>query len=283
MPERSAKPAGAPDPDGSDGDAALPFAVADPGIALLTIARTARRNAFTDATVAAFARRLEAVSADSGLRVLIVTGAGRAFSAGFDLGHADAAPGQDAIGEASAWTARQEAFASIVTRLRALRVPVIAAVNGPAHGAGLGLALACEIRIAAESADFAAAFVRVGMSSCDIGVSWLLPRSVGQARAFDMMLTGRAVGAAEAERIGLVSETVPDARLLPRALEVARSIVAHDAFAIWMTKRGGWANAEAASLQAAIELENRSQILARSTGELARAAQAFKARRRGGS
>jgi enoyl-CoA hydratase len=214
--------------------------------------------------------------------VLVLTGAGRAFSAGFDLGHAHAAPAQDALGEAAAWTARQEAFASIVTRLRALRQPVIAAVNGPAHGAGLGLALACEIRLAGESADFAAAFVRVGMSSCDIGVSWLLPRSVGQARAFEMMLSGRAVGAAEAARIGLVSETVPDARLLPRALEVARSIVVHDAFAVWMTKRGGWANAEAASLQAALELENRTQVLARSTGALGRAADAFRSRRRRG-
>ena len=282
MSERAAGSTGAPDDDGPDGDAALQLAVVEPGIAVLTMARTARRNAFTDATVAAFARRLDEVAADTSLRVLILTGSGKAFSAGFDLGHAVSAPGQDLLGEAAAWTGRQEAFASLVTRLRALRQPVIAAVNGPAQGAGLGLALACEIRLAAESADFAAAFIRVGMSSCDIGVSWLLPRSVGQARAFDMMLTGRPVGAAEAERIGLVSETVPDARLLPRALEVARSILAHDAFAVWMTKRGGWANAEAGSLQAAIDLENRTQILARSTGELARAAQAFKARRRRG-
>jgi enoyl-CoA hydratase len=282
MPDRAARSRAGPDGEGPDGDAALQLATTEPGVAVLTLARPARRNAFTDATVAAFARRLDQVAADPAVRVLVVTGAGKAFSAGFDLGHADAAPGQDALGEAAAWTARQEAFASIVTRLRALRQPVIAAVNGPAHGAGLGLALACEIRLAAESADFAAAFVRVGMSSCDIGVSWLLPRCVGQSRAFDMMLTGRAVGAVEAERIGLVSETVPDARLLPRAFEVARSIGAHDAFAIWMTKRGGWANAEAGSLQAAIELENRSQILARSTGALERAAHAFKARRRGG-
>ena len=104
-----------------------------------------------------------------------------------------------------------------MTRLRALRQPVIAAVNGPANGAGLGLALAAEIRIAGRSASFNAAFVRVGMSSCDIGVSWLLPRCVGMSRAFEIMLTGRMVDAAEAERIGLVSETVDDERLLPRA------------------------------------------------------------------
>jgi enoyl-CoA hydratase len=99
-----------------------------------------------------------------------------------------------------------EAFASLVTRLRSLRQPVIAAVNGPANGAGLGLALAAEIRVAGRSARFNAAFVRVGLSSCDIGVSWLLPRSVGLSRAFDIMLTGRVVDAVEAERIGLVRD-----------------------------------------------------------------------------
>jgi enoyl-CoA hydratase len=122
--------------------------------------------------------------------------------------------------------------------------------------------------------------VRVGMSSCDIGVSWLLPRCVGMSRAFDIMLTGRMVDAAEAERIGLVSETVDDARLLPRALEIARTIVANSAFGVWMTKRGAWANVESASLQAAIELENRTQILARTTGGLAEAAEALLARRK---
>src|SRR5207237_6321589 len=173
---------------------------------------------------------------------------------------------------------RQEAFASLVTRLRGLRQPVIAAVNGPANGAGLGLALAAEIRVAGRSARFNAAFVRVGMSSCDIGVSWLLPRCVGLSRAFDIMLTGRMVDAVEAERIGIVSELVDDERLLPRAMEIARTIAANSAFGVWMTKRGTWANAEAGSLQAAIELENRTQILARTTGELSRAAEQLVAR-----
>lgn len=213
--------------------------------------------------------------------MLVVTGEGRGFCAGFDLELASDAPGSAEFGETAAWMMRQEAFASLVTRLRALRQPVIAAVNGPANGAGLGLALAAEIRIAGRSAAFNAAFVRVGMSSCDIGVSWLLPRCVGLSRAFEIMLTGRMVDAAEAERIGLVSETVDDARLLPRALEIARLIAANSAFGVWMTKRGTWANVEAGSLQAAMELENRTQILARTTGELARAAQGLMARRKG--
>ncbi len=155
------------------------------------------------------------------------------------------------------------------------------AVNGPAHGAGLGLALAAEIRLAGYSADFSAAFVRVGMSSCDTGVSWLLPRCIGLSRAFEIMLTGRIVKAAEAERIGLVSAMFEDAELQTKAMEMARAIAANSSFVVWMTKRGTWANAETGSLQAALELENRTQILARTTGDLQRAADALIARRKG--
>lgn len=253
---------------------------AEDGIALLWLDRPQVLNALADDTVAAMGRLLDEVAADPKIRVLVITGQGRGFCAGFDLSLAQDAPGSAELGETAAWMMRQEAFASLVTRLRALRQPVIAAVNGPANGAGLGLALAAEIRVAARSAVFNAAFVKVGMSSCDIGVSWLLPRCVGLSRAFEIMLTGRMVDAVEAERIGLVSETVDDERLLPRALEIARAIAANSAFGVWMTKRGTWANAEAGSLQAAIELENRTQILARTTGELARAAQALHSRRK---
>ena len=249
------------------------------GIAQLQFHRPAVLNALTDRSVAQFADALDQIDADPGLRVVVLTGAGRAFCAGFDLALADDAPGSDEWGETAAWMARQEAFAHLVTRLRALRQPVIAAINGPANGAGFGLALAADMRIAARSARFNAAFVRVGMSSCDIGVSWLLPRCIGSTRAFEIMLTGRMVDAAEAERIGLVSELVDDAQLLPRALELAQAIAANSAFGIWMTKRGAWANLEAPSLQAALELENRTQILARSTGDLARAARAFRQRK----
>jgi enoyl-CoA hydratase len=247
----------------------------DRSIALLHFDRPAKLNALTDRTVAETGRLLGSVAADPDLRVLIMTGAGRGFCAGFDLSLADDAPDRPERGEAAAWSARQEAFASLVTRLRAMRQPVIAAVNGPASGAGLGLALAADIRIASRSARFNAAFVRVGLSGCDIGVSWLLPRCVGASRAFEMMFTGRLVDAAEAERIGLVSETVDGRRLLPRALELARLICEHSPFGVWLTKRGAWANLEAGSLQAAIELENRTQMLARTTGDLSRAAKAM--------
>lgn len=245
------------------------------GVRVLRLARPDVLNALSDALVAELGAALDAVAADPSCRVLVLTGEGRGFCAGFDLRLAGQAPGQAEHGEVLAWTRRQEAFAGLVTRLRALPQPVIAAVNGPANGGGMALALACEIRIAARAASFNAAFVKVGMSGCDMGVSWLLPRCVGLSNSFHILLTGRMVDSAEALRIGLVSEVVDDAQLLPRAVALAGEIAANDAFATWMTKRGGWANAEAASLQAAIELENRTQILARSTGGLAAAATCF--------
>lgn len=252
----------------------------DGGIAVLRLNRPAVLNALTDALVDELHAVLADLAGDAALRVLVLTGTGRAFCAGFDLGEAAAAPDEDELGRAAAWTARQERFAGLVLKLRALRAPVIAAVNGLANGGGLALALGAEIRYAAASARFNAAFVKVGMTGCDMGVSWLLPRCVGLSRSFEMLLTGRMVDAAEAERSGLVSATVPDDELMPRALATAREIAANDAFGVWMTKRGGWANAEAPSLQQAIELENRSQILAQSTGGLQRAAEALLARRR---
>lgn len=269
-----------PDPGAVASEAGVRLERPEPGIALLRLSRPQNLNALGDDTVAALAQLLDGIGADPSVRALILTGEGRGFCAGFDLGLAADAPGSAELGETTAWMRRQEAFAALVTRLRALPQPVIAAVNGPANGAGLGLALAAEIRIAGRAAKFNAAFVRVGMSSCDIGVSWLLPRCVGLSRAFDIMLTGRMVDAAEAERIGLVSETVDDAALPARALEVARAIAANSAFGVWMTKRGTWANAETGSLQAAIELENRTQILSRTTGELAHAAERLLARRK---
>lgn len=250
------------------------------GIGVLTLDRPQALNALTDEVVAALHLQLAALADESALRVLVLTGSGRAFCAGFDLTQAAQAPGQDLLGAAAAWTARQERFAGLVTRLRALRAPVIAAVNGVANGGGLALALGCEIRYAAASARFNAAFVKVGMTGCDMGVSWLLPRAVGLSRSFEILLTGRMVDAVEADRIGLVTATVPDAELMPRALETARAIAENEAFGVWMTKRGGWANCEASSLAQAMELENRSQILAQSTGSLQRVAESFKTRRR---
>lgn len=252
---------------------------AEDGIWTLWLSCPSKLNALDDATVLDMHRTLSDIAHNKACRVLILSGEGRGFCAGFDLSLAGDAPGSAEDGETAAWMARQELFASIVLKLRELRQPVIAAINGPANGAGLGLALAADIRMASNNASFNAAFIKVGMSGCDIGVSYLLPRCIGVSMAFDLMLSGRMVHADEAQRIGLVSRLVAAEDLMPQARVLAEQLVGHDRFALWMTKRGMWANLEAPSLHAAIELENRTQILTRNTGALAAAARAMLAKK----
>ena len=159
--------------------------------------------------------------------------------------------------------------------MRALPQPIVAAVNGPAAGGGLALALASDVRIAASSARFNVAFVRIGLSGCDIGVSWLLPRLIGVSRAWELMLTGRIVESDEAERIGLVVRVVPDGEVVDAALKTAELIAGNSPFGVQMTKEVMWSNLETSSLQAAIDLENRTQILTTFTDDMREAMAAF--------
>ena len=161
---------------------------------------------------------LSGIAADTSCRVVLLTGSGRGFCAGLDLGGYGSAPGSEGLGRVERTFATQTHIAALVPLLRSLPQPVIAAVNGPAAGGGLALALASDIRIAASSARFNVAFVRLGISGCDIGVSWLLPRLIGASRAWELMLTGRIIGAEEADRIGLVLRVVPDDDLIGAAL-----------------------------------------------------------------
>jgi enoyl-CoA hydratase len=173
----------------------------------------------------------------------------------------------------------QEAFAGMVTRMRAMPQVVIAAVNGPAAGAGFGLALAAEMRIAAKSAKFLVASVRIGLTSGECGISYHLPRLIGAARAFEVMLTGRPIDADEAERCGLVSKVVDDADLVPVALQLARTVIGNSPFSIQQSKQMIWTNLEAPSLDAALAVENRAQILATFTDDFKEATRAFAEKR----
>jgi enoyl-CoA hydratase len=160
-----------------------------------------------------------------------------------------------------------------------MAVPVIAAINGAAAGGGLALALASDVRIAAASARCNVAFVRVGLSGCDCGVSYLLPRAVGTSAAFELMLTGRPVDAEEALRIGLVARVVPDEELQEAALATAALIVGNSPFGVEMTKEVMWAALDAGSLADAVALENRTQILCTLTEDQREAVAAFGGRR----
>jgi enoyl-CoA hydratase len=246
-----------------------------PEVALVTLDRPERLNAMSHELVADLHSTLEAVGEDNSCRVVIITGEGRGFCAGLDLKGTGPAPNSEGVGRPQASMKAQQHIARLIPRLRSLPQPVIAAVNGPAAGGGLAVALGCDIRIAAESARFNVAFVRIGLSGCDIAVSWLLPRLVGASRAFELLLTGRLIDAAEAERIGLVLDVVPDGQVVDAALELADRICQNSPFGVWMTKEVMWSNLEVSSMQAAIDLENRTQLLTTFTEDMQEAMTAF--------
>src|SRR5207249_3884225 len=145
--------------------------------------------------------------------------------------------------------------------------PVIAAVNGPAIGGGFCLALVCDIRIASVAAYFRAAGINNGLTSSELGISYLLPRAIGSSRAFDIMLSGRDVDAAEAERIGLVSRVVPGDELLDSCFELAERIIAFSRVGVEMTKKLLWSSLDASSLSAHMAHEGTTQLYVRLTTE----------------
>jgi enoyl-CoA hydratase len=232
-----------------------------PFLRVLTLNRPDALNAMSAELCEALHEELRDVAADRSCRVVVLTGAGRAFCAGVDLrGYGDA-PGNDGTDAARDMLGNQEHMSSLVLHLRATPQPIIAAVNGGAAGIGLALTLGSDIRYAAREAVFRAAFLNVGVSNCDMGTSWLLPRLIGASRAHEMMLTGRRVSADEAERIGLVAGVVDADELMPRALEAAEQIAAWAPWGIRLTKRGMWSALEISGEQAAIEYEDRQQIM----------------------
>jgi enoyl-CoA hydratase len=210
------------------------------GVTRITLNRPDRLNAMNAALIADLHDALGTVAVDRTCRAVVLTGAGRGFCAGLDLGGYGAAPGSEQLDRVGATFATQTHIAALVPRLRALPQPVIAAVNGPAAGGGLALALASDIRIASVTARFNVAFVRLGLSGCDIGVSWLLPRLIGASRAWELMLTGRLIDADEADRIGLVLRVVPDDELQSAALQTAALIAANAPWGVRMTKEVMW-------------------------------------------
>ncbi len=250
-----------------------------PSVAVITLDRPDRLNAIDFEMVADLHDALDAVGNDRSCNVAILTGAGRGFCAGLDLkdygtppepgGHRHFHSGMDA----------QAFMSNLTVHMRDTPQVIIAAVNGAASGGGLALTLASDIRIAAASARFNVAFVRIGLSGCDIGVSWLLPRLIGASRAYELMLTGRFLPAAEAKEIGLVLDVVPDGQVVDAALKEAELIIANSPFGVQMTKEVMWSQLEIGSLAAGIDLENRTQLLASHTGDMVEAVAAFMEKR----
>jgi enoyl-CoA hydratase len=257
------------------------------GIILITMNRPERRNALSADLLAALHRAFDDVNASSSARVVILTGAGPGFSAGADMKGEPADYGDlsgsvagrllpQVQGSTTRMFVMQEMMASLFEKVHRMRIPVIAAINGAAVGGGFAFALACDVRYAAESARFGAVFITRGVSACDMGTSYFLPRLVGASRAAELMLTGRVFGAEEAREIGLVLDVVPDGTVVDRALETARLIKGNGPLAVWMTKETMWQTIDAPSLRHALDMENRTQIMCTATGELTEAFAAWR-------
>lgn len=258
-------------------DASIIVTRPEPDIALVTLNRPARLNALTREAVAELNTILDDLAADASCRAVIITGSGRGFCSGQDMDASNArnASGESGVIEKLHW---QHQFAGIGARLRAMPQLVVAAVNGAAVGAGMAIALSADVRLATPTARFLIAAVRIGLTGGESGISYLLPRMIGAARAFDILLTGRPVDGAEAERIGLVRSLSEPSALIDDALAYAREVLANSPYSVAQTKRLMWGNLDA-SYQGAIEAENRTQILGTMTADYAEATAAFVAKR----
>jgi enoyl-CoA hydratase len=245
----------------------------------VTLNRPDRLNALSIDLAVALDATLAEVGAENDTWVVVLTGAGRGFCSGLDLKDYGVLPGVDGLTVGRIAQRSMRAYSRLVLTLRRLPQPVIAAVNGPAYGGGMCLALAADLRLAARSAVFNATGIVNGLTSTEMAAGWLLPRLIGASRANDLLLTGRAVDAEEAAAIGLVSRVVDDGAALPTALEAATDMCRFSPYGLSMTKNVLWASLEVGSLETAIELEDRNQLMLGFTENLPEAIRAFDAGR----
>lgn len=224
-------------------------------VATITLDRPEKLNAFSGSMREDLLAALRGAQNDSGIRCVVITGAGRAFCAGGDV---EFMSGLQKCGEESAFQRLLDAGRDVILQLASMSTPVIAAVNGVAAGAGCNLALACDLRIASEHAKFSESFVRIGLHP-DWGGTWMLPRLVGRSRAFELMATGRMVGAEEALALGIVDQVAPAAEFEEATGRLARSLADAPPLAIARIKRA-LAAAGQNDLAAQLELESAHQL-----------------------
>lgn len=248
---------------------------ADTGVATLTLNRPERLNALTFQVYDELRRAFDALSDDGDVRVVVITGAGRAFCSGGDV--------EDIIGALFERDFRglldfTRMTCDLVRAIRTCRKPVIGALNGTVAGAGAVIATACDLRVAAGSAKIAYLFTRVGLSGADMGAAWMLPRIVGLAKASELLMTGDFISAEEAHRIGLYNRVVPDGEALAAATELAAKLAKGPGFAIEITKDA--LNREAAmDLPGALEAEAQIQAALMMHPDFRESYEAFVAKR----
>jgi len=242
----------------------------DGHIARLTLNRPESLNAMNPALVSELRTFFAQLPAEPETRLVIIRGAGRAFCAGLDLKEHGATDGS-----VSAALRGQRIISELVVLMRRAPQPIIACVHGAACGGGFALALGADVRIAGESARMNAAFIRIGLSACDVGVSYFLPRMVGASVAAELLLTGNFIDAARAERLGLVSRVVPDNELDGAAQALADDMLRNSPLGLRLTKECLNASLDAGSLEQVIAMEDRNQVLCTQTADFREGIGAF--------
>jgi enoyl-CoA hydratase len=248
----------------------MPFVLIDkprPHVSVVTLNRPERMNAMAFDVMIPLRESLEDLSRDNDTRVVILAGAGSGFCSGADLEDSGHVPNIAGLTRTTIALRSMELLDDVILAVRKMHQPVIAAVNGAAIGGGFCLSLAADIRVASDSAYFRAAGINNGLTSSELGISYLLPRAIGSSRAFELMLTGRDVAAAEAERIGLVSRVVPEAELLSACYDLAEHIIGFSRVGVELTKRMLWSSLDAASMHAHMNHEGVAQLYVRLTTE----------------
>ena len=252
------------------------------GLGLITLNRPDRLNAINLEMLEELHLLFEQLNTDENVRIILITGAGRGFCSGADLLD-DRIAKEAATLFSSAATHLvkiQRVYSRLIIEMRRLPQPIIAAVNGPAAGGGMCIALASDIIIANPNAAFTPSFINIGLSGGELGSSYFLPKLVGNARAADILLTGRTVDAAEADKIGLISRLVDEEKLMEVALEIAADMLDKTPMGLRFTKEVLNQNQNAPSLESAIELENRNQSILCITPEFFKAVEKFGKRKK---
>ena len=248
-------------------------------IGLLTLNRPERLNAIDHDMLRALRAFFDERHRDFGTRVIVITGAGRGFCAGLDL-KMDGPAWQPGVGPVQNVLTFQEDIADLMVKMRNCPQPLIAAVNGPATGGGLSIAIASDMRIGTENARFACSYLNLGLGGADVGSSYFLPKIAGSAHAADMLYSGRIVDAAEAKEMGLITRIVPNDELVPLAFSIADGMIRKASpLGLRLTKQVLNETVTGISLDSALKLENRNQILASQTTDATEARRAWAEKR----
>ncbi|MFT3801441.1 MAG: enoyl-CoA hydratase/isomerase family protein [Burkholderiaceae bacterium] len=246
----------------------------------VTMNRPGSLNALTQESLAELNAYFDSLAQDYDVRVVVLRGAGRAFCAGLDI-KASASARKDA-GSATAdeMMRSQRRFSGLVMKMRRCPQPIVGLIHGHAAGGGFSIALGCDVRIAAEGTKMNAAFIKIGLSGCEMGASYHLPRLVGTSVAAELLYTGRFIDAQRALRTGLVSDVVPLEQLEAAGQALVDDMLATAPLGLRLTKECLWANVDGNDLPSAIAMEDRNQVLTVANGDLAEGMRAFLEKRK---